>query len=110
MDITITPDNWTSIDSFTVDWTDPPELSGLKKGAFYYVGLGPPSAQENGTWVSKKPFEIKDVPEGESKIYLWLEDSLKHTNYLNYSTATLRLDRTAPVISHVPVEAGLGLP
>ncbi len=103
INVIITPDYWTSEKSFTVDWTNPYDHSGIRTGAYYYIGKAPPTYSADGTWVSGKPFTITKAPEGESNIYIWLEDKLGNSNFHNYTTTTLKLDTTPPTISHIPV-------
>ncbi|MCK5559925.1 MAG: M6 family metalloprotease domain-containing protein, partial [Thermoplasmata archaeon] len=38
-----TPSTWTTTNSFQIDWTNPYDNSGLKTGAWYYIGTSPPS-------------------------------------------------------------------
>lgn len=96
LDLGIKPDTWTNINSFTVDWTDPNDLSGIKTGAYYFIGSTPPGSQNEGTLISEKPFTITDAPEGENELYIWLEDNVGNRNYLNYESALIKYDKTAP--------------
>jgi hypothetical protein len=95
-ELNVTPDDWTNAKSFSIDWTDPSDLSGVQTGAYYYIGSQPPQSQNHGIWTSNKPFTVTDVPEGTSKIYVWLEDIVDNTNYLNYASASLYLDTAPP--------------
>ena len=97
MEITITPDDWTNINSFTIDWTDPPEdtTSGIKTGAWCYIGFSEP-IQFNGAWSDEKPITIDNAPEGESNIYVWLEDNVGNKNYTNNAPGVLKLDTIEP--------------
>jgi parallel beta-helix repeat protein len=101
--VTVTPSYWTSTNSFSIDWTDPTDLSGIKTGAYYYIGNSPPDTQADGTWISEKPFVITTAPEGESTLYLWLKDNAGNNNYLNYAQTILKLDTTPPSITFTPV-------
>jgi hypothetical protein len=104
--LSVTPNIWTSTNSFTIDWTEPSDFSGIKTGAYYYVGTSPPSSSSVGTWTSDKPFNITTAPEGSSYVYLWLEDNVGNKNHLNYGSIVLKLDTTPPGIDHTHVIVG----
>ncbi|UCG70302.1 MAG: Ig-like domain-containing protein, partial [Thermoplasmata archaeon] len=104
--LSVTPNTWTSTNSFTIDWTEPTDSSGIKTGAYYYVGTSPPSSSSVGTWTSDKPFNITSAPEGSSYVYIWLEDNVGNKNHLNYGSIVLKLDTTAPTIVHTHVTVG----
>ncbi|UCE37749.1 MAG: Ig-like domain-containing protein [Thermoplasmata archaeon] len=94
--MTINPSTWTYTNSFTIDWTEPFDDSGIKTGVYYYIGNSPPSSQSDGTWTSEKPFTITNAPEGATNIYLWLEDNVGNKNYLNYGIGIMQLDTNSP--------------
>jgi len=91
---TPTPSTWTNDSSFSIDWTNPTHISGIKTGCWYKIGA-PPTNNGDGTWQGSKPVTVTSL-EGEQTVYLWLEDDESYSNYQNYSTTTLRLDTTAP--------------
>jgi hypothetical protein len=105
-DVINTQDFWSSKNSFSINWTNSSDISGIKKGAYYYINNKPPSSQLDGTWISNKPFIISNAREGISYIYIWLEDNVGNKNYLNNDYATIKLDTTPPTISHTPVNSG----
>ena len=105
--ITVTPNTWTSINSFSINWLNPMELSGIKNGAYYYIGLKPPNSQSDGTWVHDKPMVINRTIEGEYHLYLWLEDNLGNKNFENHGIVVLKLDTISPKITHTPVNNGV---
>ncbi|MCK5561257.1 MAG: hypothetical protein KAJ51_11705, partial [Thermoplasmata archaeon] len=74
-ELSVTPNVWTSENSFIIDWTYPADLSGIKPGIYYYIGTKEPTSDLDGTWTTDKPVTITDAPEGENNIYLWLEDN-----------------------------------
>jgi hypothetical protein len=96
INLTVTPDGWTNKNSFTVDWTDPADISGVKQGAYYFIGDERPESQSDGSWTSNKPFTLTDVPEGIYNIYVWLEDIVGNTHHKTYSTDEMRLDMSDP--------------
>ena len=95
--VTTNPSSSTSNNSFKIDWINPEDLSGIKTGAFYSIGKEPPRSQDDGTWISKKPFEITNAPEGENYLYVWLEDEVGNKNYQNCTSTILKLDTTVPI-------------
>jgi hypothetical protein len=101
--VEVTPSDWSSINSFFIDWALPVDLSGVKTGVYYYLGDAPPTSQAQGTWTNNKPIKITGVPEGENKVYLWLEDVAGNRDYKNFGNAILRLDAEKPSIKHTPV-------
>ena len=96
INIVIDPNTWTSINLFNVNWTNPNDLSGIKDGAYYFIGDLPPMSQTDGIWTDHKPIDISNVPEGSSYLYLWLEDQAGNRNYLNYESCILNYDSTSP--------------
>jgi hypothetical protein len=98
--ITVNPKNWSSTNSFIIDWTNPIDLSEIKTGAYYYIGDNPPNSQANATWSSKKPFTISNPIKGRSIVYLWLEDNAGNSNYTKYSYVNLKFDESPPKIEH----------
>ncbi len=99
----VTPSDWTSINSFEIDWSPPEDLSGVKLGANYYIGPEPPTTGANGTFKSMKPLNITDAPEGVNNIYIWLEDNVGNSDHMNYLQQTLKLDTIPPIIVHTPI-------
>lgn len=97
IEVTVNPSTWTSNNSFIIDWTNPADIAGIKTGTFYYLGKDPPESQNDGIWISKKPFNITNTHEGENYIYLWLEDNVGNKNCLNYTSTILKLDKTKPI-------------
>ncbi|UCG70096.1 MAG: hypothetical protein JSV09_03525 [Thermoplasmata archaeon] len=99
--LTASPSSWTIANSFSIDWIDPADDSGVRNGAWYKIDT-PPSSESDGIWFDDKPISIMSL-EGEHTVYIWLEDNLGNTNHLNYSTVVLYLDSAAPIIIHTPV-------
>ena len=95
-DIIINPRDWSYSNSFSIDWSNPSDISGLKKGAYFYMGSTPPNYQTIGTWIAEKPIHLKHFNEGEHKIYLWLEDNTGNTDYNNHCSVTIKYDKTPP--------------
>ncbi|UCE38149.1 MAG: Ig-like domain-containing protein [Thermoplasmata archaeon] len=104
--ISVNPNTWTSVNSFTINWNNPSDVSGIKEGAYYYIGTSPPTSSADGSWTSDKPFTITNAPQGSNNIYLWLEDNVGNKNHLNYGSIVLKLDNTPATIQHTFVTAG----
>jgi hypothetical protein len=108
--VTASPSGWTIVNSFSIDWINPADDSGIKTGTWYKIDT-PPSSESNGTWLDAKPISITST-DGEHTVYLWLEDNVGNINHLNYSSVVLYLDGTAPTIIPATVakaEAGRDL-
>ena len=100
------PVGWSSGNTFDITWIPPSDHSGIKIGAYYYVGIIPPVSQSIGTWHSTSTLPITVTTEGETHIYIWLQDNAGNKNYMNFTTATLKYDKTAPRIVHIPITKG----
>ncbi|UCE73609.1 MAG: hypothetical protein JSV56_11370, partial [Methanomassiliicoccales archaeon] len=95
------PSGWTIANSFSIDWINPADDSGVKTGGWYKLD-SPPSSESEGTWLATKPMSISSL-QGEHTLYVWVEDNVGNKNHLNYSTVDLHLDSFAPNITHSPV-------
>ncbi|MBW1691387.1 MAG: DUF1566 domain-containing protein, partial [Deltaproteobacteria bacterium] len=92
--LTATPGTWTNVNSFSIDWTNPTDDSGIA-GAYYKLGSAPTS-NTDGTYTTDKPFTVSATAEGGEDIYVWLKDGAGNTDYNNTSSTTLSYDATAP--------------
>jgi hypothetical protein len=102
--VQITPVDWTSINTFKVDWEVPNDISGIEPGAYYFKGGSQPTSNMDGTWTDEKPIKITDAEEGLTDIYLWLEDEAGNSDYSNNNKGVLKLDTTPPNIVHTPID------
>jgi hypothetical protein len=92
--LTATPPGWINVNSFSVNWNNPADLSGIVGG---YYKLSAPTGNGDGTWSTSKPISGVTVPgEGTYTLYLYLKDNAGNTNYLSTSTVSLYYDATAP--------------
>jgi hypothetical protein len=104
--VTATPSGWTSTNSFSVDWTNPADLSGIVTGTRYKLDF-PPTSDTDGTWVATKPITSISVSgDGSHTIYVWLKDAVGNVNYLNYNSTNLLLDGGGAVFSSYSVWNG----
>jgi len=94
INLTATPITWINVNSFSIDWTNPSDPSGIA-GAYYKLGSAPTS-NTDGTYTTNKPFNANATAQGGQAIYVWLKDGANNTSYLNRSQTTLYYDGTAP--------------
>ncbi len=90
------PTTWTNINSFSINWTNPSDFSGIA-GAYYKIGSVPIS-NTDGTYTTSKPFNASASAQGGQSIYVWLKDGAGNISQY-YATATLYYDGTAPSYS-----------
>ncbi len=94
------PSGWTNVDSFTLNWSNPSDLTGVVR-AYYKLGGTPPSSlndytgTRDGVNVSSIPGLMLGAP-GAKAAYVWLEDAVGNRNHQNYSQVSLYLDQQAP--------------
>jgi hypothetical protein len=94
--LTAQPGGWTKSNSFSINWVDFNETSGIE-GAFYKFN-SPPVSNSDGTWATARPILGVSVPyEGMHTMYLWLLDKAGNINYLSYATTTLSFDSQDPL-------------
>jgi hypothetical protein len=92
--LSATPSSWTNINSFSIDWTNPTDLSGIA-GAYYKAGPAP-TGPTDGTYVTGKPI-IASVPsDGIWTIHLWLKDNAGNRDHNNRNTVTVYYDSAPP--------------
>jgi parallel beta-helix repeat protein len=96
--VTVTPDTWTNINTFSVSWYNPYDFSDI--AGVYYKLYSPPASNTDGTFIlSDNINSIKDIKiddDGEHFIYLWLLDKAGNVYYLNYGEGVLHFDKSAP--------------
>jgi hypothetical protein len=97
---------WTNNNVFNIDWVNPSDQAGINEGAYYYLGDSPPTHQDDGIWMSTKPFLLNIDSEGVNNLYLWLEDNASNKNYLNYEIAQLKLDTYPPHSLEISINNG----
>ncbi len=116
--LSVTPSGWTSVNSFTITWTNPPSPSGIVRA--YYKWDTPPTS--NGDQSSGSPVDGQDIEsisglnvpaEGSHRLYLWLKDALGNVSYMNHAVTAsdaFKWDATPPVssIDSISGEQGCG--
>ncbi len=96
--VTVSPGDWSQINSFSLSWTNPADTSGIAAG--YYKLGNPPAYPLDGIRIP--PIGISagiEVPdEGAWDLHFWLEDHAGNAdiNSRVVKTSALRFDNTAP--------------
>ncbi len=91
-DLTIDPTVWTSTNSFTLSWTNPPEHSGVA-GVFYQVDSNSPAYVESSDITST----VISLPtNANSTISVWLQDNAGNEDAANLMTTSAKWDDVAP--------------
>lgn len=96
----VTPGGWTNTASFTLNWTNPEDESGIN-GARYKIGAAPSNATD-GTMVSGANLTsiVKSTDAtllGTKVWYVWLVDGAGNSSHLNTATVTTQFDNVPPV-------------
>ena len=94
--VTATPSGWTNINSFSINWTNPYDVSGIAAIYYYKLDSAPTSNSDYTGTTSNKPFTLSATVQGGQYIYIWLQDGMGNTSYANYGYTTLYYDNTAP--------------
>ncbi len=96
--VSVQPFDWTLTNSFTLTWTNPPDLSGIA-AAYYKIGA-PPEGPRDGVRISPTGMAqgLTAPDEGAWDIYLWLEDVAGNIDYRTRTrlSRALRYDVTPP--------------
>lgn len=92
--LTISPASWTNVNSFTIDWVNPSDTSGIA-GIWYKFGTAP-SSTYNGTYSTQKPLVISAPAAGTTQIFLWLQDKAGNINHTLYSVCYAKYDPNPP--------------
>jgi hypothetical protein len=103
--LTVSPNTWTNNSTFTVNWTNPYDVSGIEK-AYYKFDSAPANNHDTTASASGfSPFNLLLSQNGQHNLYVWLEDSSGNTHYDSCAQVTLYYDSIEPVIDHVTVTA-----
>ena len=101
-------DIWTDVNSFSATWNNSTDSSGIV-AAWYKIG-SPPTSNNDGIRVLGNNIQRLDnlvVPaEGETLLYVWLEDVLGNKDYHNRAQVTLRFDGSPPVAGTISINNG----
>lgn len=98
INLLISPNSWTNINSFNLSWTNPSDLSGII-GAYYKLDSEP---ENNTDGIYTPGTDIDSIHgisvggEGIHTIYIWLNDSTGNINYNNSVVGSLYFDSSDP--------------
>ena len=104
VDLEANPANWTRVNSFSVDWINPDDESGID-GAYYKLGV-PPESNMDGSYTTSKPFQVSAIAEGGEPVFVWLRDGKNNMDYSSYSFDTLFYDATGPFSGTITINNG----
>ncbi|MCK5561503.1 MAG: hypothetical protein KAJ51_12950, partial [Thermoplasmata archaeon] len=91
LNLTVGPSDWTSKKQFMINYSDPYDLTGVKPGVYYFMGEDDPSENTNWTEVADNSLILTAPIEGESQVYLWLEDNAGNSDYQNHEDIIIKL-------------------
>jgi hypothetical protein len=92
------PSTWSTTGTFSIDWINPTDASGIKGIWCKYGGLSDaPTSPTDGTFITSKPFVIPEIPGGITVLYAWLEDNAGNRDYAECTKQlNLRCDFDGP--------------
>lgn len=91
----VEPDGWSNQATFTLEWESNPQDSDVV-AAWYKLGQAP-QGDSDGVRVTTGNFSVTLQDEGETPIYVWLEDAQGNANHLNRLSSVLHYDATPPL-------------
>ncbi len=101
--IAVSPNVWSNINTFSVNWINPADASGIEK-AYYKLGSAPISNFDTTASVAgTPPLDVILTQGGQHDLYLWLEDGSGNTYFEYNSRVVLLFDNSDPIINHIPV-------
>lgn len=104
IDLYVEPPGWSNDTTFTVQWAEPEDLSGVA-GAYYRLS-SPPTFDGDGTFTTSRPFIISAPPESPQPVYVWLQDKAGNKDRNHFSLDTLYFDATAPEQGRICIAGG----
>ncbi|MBI5097882.1 MAG: S8 family serine peptidase [Nitrospirae bacterium] len=96
--LNVTPSSYTNTNSFSINWTNPYDFSGIV-GAYYKRGTPPASNADYDGYTTSKPFNVSATAQGGQTIYVWLKDGKDgqgNVSYENSASTTLYHDDIEP--------------
>ncbi len=99
--VTTAPEAWSRTNSFTVQWANPTDLSGIT-GVYYRLDTEPTGPADGELLPATNRITGLSVPdEGAHRLYLWLRDGAGNADPRNRALAPLlRYDATPPTTTH----------
>lgn len=111
VNLNVSPSGWSQSQTYTVDWTNPADPSGIAGG--YYKFASEPVNNTDGIYfdISQKPLQIHAYSGGSYTVYVWLKDSLGNVDFQNYASVSLFHDATPPYLQDLsPSENATNIP
>lgn len=102
--VTVSPAGWTNVNSFSVDWVNPTDSSGI--AAVWYKRGAAPTSSYDGTRSIQKPLALVATAQGGQQLHLWLEDGSGNKDCTNRATAQLLFDGIAPSSGTIVINNG----
>ena len=110
IDFDAVPDGWTNDPDFTINWTNPADVSGIGL-ALYKLGAPPANDFDfGGTMDGTPPGEYSFLSTGVRTMYVWLLDNAGNTDYTTNVNDVMMYDGTPPsgcIASSPPVSSEL---
>ncbi|OQA45590.1 MAG: Ser-Thr-rich glycosyl-phosphatidyl-inositol-anchored membrane family protein [Chloroflexi bacterium ADurb.Bin325] len=99
--VTVAPETWSRANSFTVQWANPTDLSGIS-GVYYRLDTEPAGPTDGELLpVTNRITGLSVSGEGAHRLYLWLSDGAGNADHRNRAVAPLlRYDATPPTTTH----------
>jgi len=103
------PGGWTNVNAFGATWTNPSDPSTIA-AAWYKIG-SPPVSSTDGNRVAgddtKSLSGLTVTAEGETSLYVWLEDGAENKDHTHRAQVTLRYDATPPTSGTISINGGV---
>jgi len=94
-DLEITPGGWSNDPDFSINWTNPPDSSGVAM-ALYKIGAAPAGNYDTTGHFDSPPGNIVMNTGGIYPVSIWLVDNLGNVSFADYATDTIFFDNSAP--------------
>ena len=99
INIRVTPNTWTNVSSFTIEWINPMENSGIVE-AYYKMDTAPTGNGDYTDYVTGTDVDTiiitGPLTDGSHRVYVWLRDGEGNRNYSRYAFVDLLYDGTPP--------------
>ena len=90
------PSPWTNYNVFEIDWTNPPDTSGIMRALYKLDSVPVSNFDTTGTMSGVPPDSAAATSEAGQMLYVWLEDNAGNLDFNNYAQVELRYDGTEP--------------
>jgi hypothetical protein len=94
-DLEITPGIWSNDPDFSINWTNPPDSSGVAM-ALYKIGAAPGGNYDTTGHFDSPPGSVFMNTSGVYPVSLWLADNLGNVSFTNSASDTIFFDNSSP--------------